>query len=216
MLKWLPDGSGFDGSGRFDACLLWPLWRRQLMYAVACLAVFGLLWLLFFSALRLALADAEKSQQGLRAELTAKLLRAATLPLVQAQQAQLAAGLRLLENKLPGPQDMAALCSDISRAGRARKLRFELLRPADIGPQRPYAQQRIAVRVAGRYQDLAGFAADMAELGGLLSIQSFTLRPGLDGALLLDASLRTVRLPAVSEAATSALSSAAAASQDRP
>jgi type IV pilus assembly protein PilO len=176
------------------------------------LAVFGLLWLLCLSVFQQTLSDVQKTHQRLRADLNAKRLLAATLPEVQAQHAAMEVRLLQLENKLPGSQDMALLLADLSRAGRARKLRFELLRPAEIGRQLPYAQQRIAVRVVGRYQDLAGFAADLASFNWLLSIQGFTLLPSPKGALVMDASMRIFRPLAMTETAVSTSTS----SKDAP
>jgi type IV pilus assembly protein PilO len=126
------------------------------------------------------------------------------LPQLQSQQSLQLKRLALLEKQLPGSLEMDMLLSDMSRAGRDRKLQIQLLRPAELKPQPLYAQQRIAVRVVGRYQDLADFAADLAGLAWLVSIQSFTLQPAPDGALVMDAVVRTLRplnLPS-SQAAT--------------
>ena len=176
-----------------DAPLTWSVWRRLGLYALVCFASFGLVGWLGMSAVRQDLLDAQVTHERLRAEFRAKLLRAAPLADSQSQRTRLEERLMGLEKQLPGPQEMGLLLADLSRTGRARNLRFELLRPADLHRQLPYAQQRIALRVAGRYQDLAGFAADMAGLHWLVSIQSFTLVPTKDGALVLDASLRTLR-----------------------
>jgi len=81
----------------------------------------------------------------------------------------------------------------MNRAGRDRSLRFVLLRPAQLKPQPLYAQQRIALRVVGRYQDLADFSIDLAGLPWLVSIESFTLLPAQDGVLVMEAVVRTLR-----------------------
>jgi type IV pilus assembly protein PilO len=176
-----------------DAPMAWPLWLRQLTHASVCMAVVGLLWVLGLSADHQALKRAEAAHDRLRAEFSAKLLRAAPLASLQSQQSLLRQRLALLEKQLPGSREMDMLLSDMSRAGRDHKLRFELLRPAELKSQPLYAQQRIALRVVGRYQDLAGFAADLAGLAWLVSIQSFTLRPAQDGVLVMDAVVRTLR-----------------------
>ena len=176
-----------------DAPMAWPLWLRQLTHAFVCVAVVGLLWVLGLSADHQALKHAEAAHDRLRAEFSAKLLRAAPLPDLQSQQMLLQQRLASLEKQLPGSREMDMLLSDMSRAGRDRNLRFELLRPAKLKPQPLYAQQRIALRVVGRYQDLAGFSADLAGLAWWVSIQSFTLRPTQDGVLVMDAVVRTLR-----------------------
>ncbi|MEY3871079.1 MAG: hypothetical protein RLZZ296_74 [Pseudomonadota bacterium] len=187
-----------------DAPMAWPCGLRQLPHTMVCVAVVGLLWMLLLSADHQALQTAEATHDRLRIEFSAKLLQTAPLPQLQSQQSLQLKRLALLEKQLPGSLEMDMLLSDMSRAGRDRKLQIQLLRPAELKPQPLYAQQRIAVRVVGRYQDLADFAADLAGLAWLVSIQSFTLQPAPDGALVMDAVVRTLRplnLPS-SQAAT--------------
>ncbi len=185
-----------------DAPLAWSVWQRLGLYALVGLASFGLIGWLGMSAIQPDLLGAQMTHERLRAEFRAKLLRAAPLASAHRQGMRLKERLQGLEEQLPGPQEMSLLLADLSRAGRARNLRFELLRPADLNRQLPYAQQRIALRVAGRYQDLAGFAADLAGLRWLVSIQSFSLVPTKDGTLVLDASLHTLRPMNMSPTAT--------------
>ena len=172
-----------------DAPMAWPRWLRHVTHVVVCALVGCLLWALSLSALKLA----EVAHERLRAEFSAKLLRAAPLSQLQSQHALQRQRLLSLEKQLPGSGEMDLLLLDMSRASQYRKLRIELLRPAKLKPQPLYAQQRIALRVVGGYQNLADFAADLAGLEWLLSIQSFTLLPAQDGALVMQAVVRTLR-----------------------
>jgi type IV pilus assembly protein PilO len=176
-----------------DTPLSWPLWQRLLAHALVCVAVVGWLWVLWLSADHQALKRAAGAHERLRTEFSAKLLRAAPGAQLQNQQAQRQQRLALLEKQLPGSLEMDLLLAEMSRAGRDRQLRFEWLRPAALTPQPLYAQQRIALRVVGRYQDLAGFATDLSGLAWLLSIQSFSLLPTQNGELVMEAVVRTLR-----------------------
>ena len=176
-----------------NAPMAWPAWLRLFTHVMVCLAVVGMLWLLWLSAEHQALKRAELAHERLRTEFSAKLIRAAPLPQLHSQQALLQQRLASLENQLPGAREIDLLLSEMNRAGRDRNLRFELLRPAALTPQPLYAQQRIALRVVGRYQDLAGFAADIAGLAWVVSIQNFTLLPTQDDALVMEAVVRTLR-----------------------
>ncbi len=176
-----------------DAPIAWPAWLRHVLYASVSVVVFGVLWFFWLSSVRQDVLDAQATHVRLRAEFSAKLLRAAPLTALQSQQSRLGLRLALLEKQLPGPHEVSILLADMSRAGRAHNLRIELLRPADMHRQLPYAQQSIALRVSGRYQDLAGFAAELAGFNWLVSIQSFTLTPTKNGALSMDAIVHTLR-----------------------
>ncbi|MDO9279586.1 MAG: type 4a pilus biogenesis protein PilO [Polaromonas sp.] len=176
-----------------DAPVAWPIWLRQLACAAVGLASFGLLWIVWLSIDLQQLTRAEVTHERLRTEFSAKLLRASSLVGLKSQRSQLAQRLQQLETQLPGPYEMDVLFADMYHSGRARHLRFELLRPAELQRQVSYAHQRIALRVSGRYEDLAGFTADIAGLAWLVSIQSFTLAPTQDGLLSMDAVIGTLR-----------------------
>ena len=176
-----------------DAAMTWPAWLRQVLYICVCLAFFGLLWPLLLSELRQEVRFAQETHARLRAEFSAKLIRTAPLESLQIKHSRLELRLALLEKQLPGPNETAIFWADMSRAARAHHLRYELMRPAEMSRQLPYVQQNIALRVNGRYQDLAGFAAELADFNWLVSIQSFTLVPSKDGALSMDAIVRTLR-----------------------
>ncbi len=176
-----------------DAPMAWPTWLRQVLYACVCLAFFGILWPLWLSELRQDVRLAQETHARLRAEFSAKLIRIAPLESLQIKHSRLSLRLAVLEKQLPGPNETAIFLADMSRAGRAHHLRYEHIRPAEMSRQLPYVQQNIALRVSGRYQDLAGFAAELADLNWLVSLHSFTLVPSKDGALLMDAIVRTLR-----------------------
>ena len=175
-----------------NAPMAWPIWLRQWAYALVCAAFFGLLWGLWLSSVHQALTHAEVTQERLKTEFSAKLRRVAPLSDLQEQRSMLEQRLLELEKQLPDEHGMAILLADMSRAGRARHLRFELLRPAALKRHETYAPRDINLRVVGRYHDLAGFTADMAGLAWLVSIQSFTMLPAHDGVLVMDAVVRTL------------------------
>ena len=171
----------------------WPAWLRNL----ACLAMFalvaGLLWLVWLAPLRAERRQADQRQGQLRSDFRAKLVRVAALPVLQERQHTLRQHLQGLESQLLAAQDMQALLSDLSQFGRERQLTVELFRPAELQRQLPYSQQRITLRVTGRYADLLDFAADIAELPWLVSVASFTLAPAKEGALSMELQLRALR-----------------------
>ncbi len=176
-----------------DAPMTWPTWLRQLAFTMVSLAIFGVLWILWLSVVQQDLTNQEVTHARMRKEFSAKLLRALPLSGLKSEQVQLEKRLQLLEAQLPKPYEMDVLFADMYRSGRARHLRFELLRPAELNRQVLYAHQHIALRVTGHYEDLAGFTADIAGLAWLVSIHSLTLVPMKDGRLSMDAMVRTLR-----------------------
>ena len=101
---------------------------------------------------------------------------------------------------------MPALLSALSRVALARQLQIGLLRPQAPAPGPLYADQRMTLQLTGRFEDLSGFAMDLAGLPWPVAVHSFTLLPAQGDTLRMDMALRTLRiLPAVQPSATSKL-----------
>ena len=56
-----------------------------------------------------------------------------------------------------------------------------------------YAEQAIDIKVTGSYHDIGAFAADMANLQRIVTLNNMTLTAGKDGVLMLDAVAKTFR-----------------------
>jgi type IV pilus assembly protein PilO len=98
-----------------------------------------------------------------------------------------------LQKQLPSKAEMAALLSDINQAGVGRGLQFDLFRPANVVVRDYYAEQAIDIKVNGSYHDIGAFAADMANLQRIVTLNNMTLTTGKDGVLMLDAVAKTFR-----------------------
>ena len=92
---------------------------------------------------------------------------------------------------------MSALLSDINQAGLGRSLQFELFRPGQVVAKDYYAELPIAIRVVGRYHDVGAFAADVAHLSRIVTLNNISLAPATSkegtGNLTMEATARTFR-----------------------
>ena len=90
---------------------------------------------------------------------------------------------------------MAALLSDINQAGLGRSLQFDLFRPGQIVVRDYYAELPIAVRVTGKYHDMGAFAADIASLSRIVTLNNISITPSAkdSNTLTMDAAARTFR-----------------------
>ena len=98
-----------------------------------------------------------------------------------------------LERQLPSKAEMAALLSDVNQAGLGRSLQFDVFRPGQIVVRPYYAELPIAVQVTGRFHDIGAFAADVANLSRIVTLNNISIVPARDGALTMDATARTFR-----------------------
>jgi type IV pilus assembly protein PilO len=95
--------------------------------------------------------------------------------------------------QLPGKSEMDALLTDINQAGLGRGLQFELFKPASQETVRDfYAELPITIRITGSYHDLGAFAADVAKLSRIVTLNDITLAPTKE-ALAMDATAKTFR-----------------------
>lgn len=185
-------GQQFQGLNPNDPSVWPPVPRYALCVAVAA-AVLVALWFVWLTNSNDEL-DAERAKEvTLRADYQKKVAQAANLDLLKKQREQVQQFVTVLEKQLPSKAEMDALLSDINQAGLGRSLQFELFRPGQVLVKDYYAELPIAVRVTGRYHDMGAFAADIANLSRIVTLNNLSVAPQKDGVLVMDATARTYR-----------------------
>lgn len=173
----------------------WPALPRNLLFVAVCAAVIAGLWFAWLKASDEELI-AEKAQEvTLREDYRKKLVQAVNLDALKKQLEQVQQYVTQLEKQLPSKAEMDALLSDINQAGLGRSLQFELFRPGQVSVREYYAELPIAVRVTGSYHDIGLFAADIANLSRIVTLNNLTLTPvkDRDGVLTMDGTAKTFR-----------------------
>jgi type IV pilus assembly protein PilO len=172
---------------------LWPLAPRLLCAAGVMTAVLGLGYYFYWSG-QFDEQDMLAAQElKLRDDYKAKMAQAINLDALEAQQQQVNRYVERLEKQLPSKAEMAALLSDINQAGLGRGLQFELFKPGQVVVKDYYAELPIDIKVTGTYHDLGEFAADMARMPRIVTLNNLALTTGKDGVLSLDAIAKTFR-----------------------
>ena len=171
----------------------WPALPRLL----ACLSLMALivvaLWFVWLSSVDAELEAELAKETALKADYSKKLVQAINLPELKKQREQVQQYVTQLEKQLPSKAEMDALLSDINQAGLGRSLTFELFRPGQVNVKEYYAELPISLRVTGRYHDVGAFAADIAHLSRIVTLNNLAVTPGRDGTLGMDATAKTFR-----------------------
>ena len=174
----------------------WPLLPKLAAWLAAAAAVVALAWVVVLSGAADELQAERDREPGLKKDYSAKLAQAINLPELRRQKQQVQEYVTQLERQLPGKAEMDALLSDINQAGIGRGLQFELFRPGQVELKDFYAVLPITLRVTGRYHDIGGFTADVANLSRIVTLHNMQLalskEPGA-GTLSMDATARTYR-----------------------
>jgi len=175
----------------------WPAIPRYALLVIVAVAVLALLWWLWLSNSSSALDTAREQETKLRADYVEKLKKVVVLDKLKEQKAQVAQYVDSLEKQLPPKNEMDALLSDINQAGISRGLQFELFKPNNIVVRDYYAELPISIKLTGSYHNIGEFAADIAALSRIVTLNDLNLTPSTDkshpGQLTLSATARTYR-----------------------
>jgi type IV pilus assembly protein PilO len=175
----------------------WPLAARCTLLAALAAVVVALLWFVWLKNTAAALQTAHAREAALRTAYRGKVQKAVSLDALRSQRAQVMADITRLEQQLPGKSEMDALLSDINQAGLKRNLQFELFRPGQPSVKPYYAELPIALRVSGNYHDIGAFAADIAHLPRIVTLNDMAVTPltpdGKNETLVLNATAKTFR-----------------------
>jgi type IV pilus assembly protein PilO len=175
----------------------WPTLPKLASWFAAAAAALVAGWFLVLSDSSAELEVARQKEPKLKEDYRNRLAQAVNLSELRKQKLQVQEYVTQLEKQLPGKAEMDALLSDINQAGLGRGLQFELFRPGQIQVKDYYAELPIAIRVSGRYHDVGSFAADVANLSRIVTLQNLSITPASnkDGppTLSMEATARTYR-----------------------
>lgn len=171
----------------------WPALPRYLLCVAVTVFVVVALWFVWLSASDEELTSEKAKEVQLKDDYSKKLAQAVNLDALKKQREQVQQYVTQLEKQLPSKAEMDALLSDINQAGLGRSLQFELFRPGQVSVKEYYAELPIAVRVTGRYHDMGAFAADIANLSRIVTLNNLTITPVKDGTLVMDTTAKTFR-----------------------
>ena len=185
-------GSQFRGLNPNDPSA-WPALPRYGLCALLTVAVIAGLWFAWLSSSDEELKVVQAKELTLKEDYKKKLVQAVNLDALKKQREQVQQYVTQLEKQLPSKAEMDALLSDINQAGLGRSLLFDFFKPGAVSVKEYYAELPISMRVVGRYHDLGSFAADIANLSRIVTLNNLSVASGKDGVLSMDATARTYR-----------------------
>jgi type IV pilus assembly protein PilO len=171
----------------------WPLVPKLALCAAVTAAIVAALWFVWLTNSADELAARQHEEETLRADYSKKLTQAVNLDALLKQREQVKEYVTQLEKQLPSKAEMDALLSDINQAGLGRSLTFDLFRPGQVSVKEYYAELPISLKVAGRYHDIGAFAADIAHLSRIVTLNNLEINQARDGNLSMDATAKTFR-----------------------
>lgn len=172
----------------------WPLLPRIAVLLGLFVALLFLGWLLVWDEQLSTLDTRRNEEQSLKEQFLEKKRQAVNLGLYKQQLAEIDRSFGALLKQLPGKAEIEALLIEVNQAGLGRGLQFDLFKPGQVQVRDFYAEMPIVVRVNGSYHDLGAFAADIARLPRIVTLNNIAIAPQKESSgLVLDATIKTFR-----------------------
>ena len=171
----------------------WPLIPKATVLFALFVALLVAGWWFLWSDQLAELESKQKEEQVLKQQFLDKKRQAVNLDLYIQQLAEIDRSFGALLKQLPNKSEIEALLIEVNQAGLGRGLQFELFRPGQEQIKDFYAELPITVKINGNYHDIGAFAADIAKLPRIVTLNNIQMVPGKEGLLVLDATTKTFR-----------------------
>lgn len=171
----------------------WPLIPKITVLLGLFVALVAAGWWFVWNDQLTELENKQKEEETLKQQYLDKKRQAVNLDLYTQQLAEIDRSFGALLKQLPNKSEIEALLIEVNQAGLGRGLQFELFRPGQEQMKDFYAELPIAVKINGSYHDFGAFAADIAKLPRIVTLNNISIAPGQGGGLSLDATTKTFR-----------------------
>ena len=172
----------------------WPLIPKISVLVGLFVAIVAAGWWFVWNDQFVDLETKEREEQTLKQQYLDKKRQAVNLDLYVQQLAEIDRSFGALLKQLPDKSEIEALLIEINQAGLGRGLQFELFKPGQEQVKDFYAELPVTVKINGGYHDFGAFAADIAKLPRIVTLNNISIAPVKEGGqLTLDATTKTFR-----------------------
>lgn len=171
----------------------WSLIPKFTALFVLFVAILVAGWWFVWDGQLTALEERQQQELRLKEEFLDKKKQAINLDLYTQQLSEIDQTFGALLKQLPNKSEMEALLVEVNQAGLGRGLQFELFKPGQEQIKDFYAELPIVVKITGTYHDVGAFAADIAKLPRIVTLNNIAVVPGSAGRMSLDAVTKTFR-----------------------
>lgn len=174
----------------------WPLVPKVVVLLGVFAAVIVAGWLFLWSGQLSDLSNAEEKEEKLKSEFITKKKQAVNLDVYTQQLEEMDRSFGVLLKQLPNRSEVESLLVEINQAGLGRGMQFELFKPGKEEVKDFYAELPISVKVLGTYHDFGAFAADIAKLPRIVTLNDLAIsspKGNGSGELAMEMNIKTFR-----------------------
>jgi len=155
----------------------WPVLIRGLLILLLCAGLLGAGYWFDTQNQILSLKNNQKKEGELKLVFENKQRKAANLKQLKLQLEEMKQTLVEQLRLLPNKTEIEGLLVDISQAGLATGLEFDLFKPGAEQPAEFYAIQPIQIKVTGTYHALAEYVSAVAALPRIVTQHDIAISP---------------------------------------
>jgi len=171
----------------------WPMAPKIVILLALFAAILGAGWWFLWSEQLAQFEAKQQEEEKLRQEYLDKKKQAINLDLYTQQLAEIDRSFGALLKQLPNKSEIESLLVEVNQAGLGRGLQFDLFKPGQEQVKDFYAELPITVKISGSYHDFGAFAADIAKLPRIVTLNNIAVASAPGGQLTLDATTKTFR-----------------------
>ena len=172
----------------------WPMAPKVLALFVLLVLLLVAGWWFVWNDQMIELEGKQKKEAELKTEYLDKKKQSVNLDLYKQQLTEIDQTFGALLKQLPSKAQMEALLTEVNQAGLGRGLLFESFVPGKEQVKEGfYAELPVTLKLTGSYHDFGAFAADIAKLPRIVTLNNINIAPLPTGRLTLDAVAKTFR-----------------------
>lgn len=176
-----------------NTAYLWPAPVKLLLGLIVILFILGIAYLAKYKGQWEELQAARGVEEGLKVEFEKKARRAAHLPALKKELADLEESFAILVKQLPTDAEIPNLLQELNQAGSNNSLQMSSTRPLKAENDGPVVILPYAISTKGSYDQLSKFAKDVGGLSRIVVLDAINVTTDKDGKLLLNAKANTYK-----------------------
>lgn len=171
----------------------WPMAPKVALLLALFAVILAAGWWFLWDDQLTQLDGKRQEEERLKQEYVDKKKQAINLDLYTQQLEEIDRSFGALLKQLPNKSEIDSLLIEVNQAGLGRGLQFDLFKPGQEQIKDFYAEKPITVKITGNYHDFGAFAADIAKLPRIVTLNNIVITTAPNGLLTLDAITKTFR-----------------------
>ena len=164
-----------------NTAYLWPAPVKLLLGVIIVVAILAVGWFAQYKGQKETLDAAKAQEEELKVEFDKKAKRAASLPHLKKELADLEEQFAILVKQLPTDAEIPNLIQELNQAGSNNSLQMSSTRPLPAQKDGPVEILPYSISTTGTYDQFTKFAKDVGSLSRIVVLNAVNVTTERDG-----------------------------------